>query len=48
MGLEKEVAICVNICHCHAIFMSYDDWRLHVLRRCTEHLEHLAIQRHCV
>ena len=25
-GLEKEAAICINVCHCHAIFMSYD-WR---------------------
>jgi len=40
-GLEKEVAICVDVCPCHAIIVSYDDCKSH-------YLEHFAIQRHCV
>ena len=41
-GLEKEVAICVNVCACHAFFVSYDvdDWRSRVFRRWTARLEH--------
>ena len=33
-GLEREVAICVNVCPCHANFVLYDDWRSLVLRCC--------------
>ena len=25
-GLKKEAVICVNVCPCHTIFVSYDDW----------------------
>ena len=38
----------VDVCPCHTIFVSYDDWWPRILCRCAACLEHFAIQRHCV
>jgi len=38
-GLKKEAATYVDVCPCHKIFVSYDDWSPRVLRRCTARLK---------
>jgi len=47
-GYKEEAAIFVDVCACHTIFVSYDDWWPRVLRHCATCLEYFAIQRHFV